>query len=189
METPSAPPWPPSSDPRWAFSSPLPSWTPTVNPQSQFSVHIKPREPPTFSGERGQDVVSWLRTVEDYFRLVNCTEEQRVAYLILALSGNARVWWDAELQSRGDQVPSTVAEFRMLLRAQFELPMCEHKARAELCNLAQKKGESACAYMACTKALIHKVPGYDMRTALHQWLTGLHPPYRLEAAKVGPKDI
>ena len=127
--------------------------------------------------------------MDDYFRLVNCTKEQKIAYLILALTSNARIWWDAEMQSRGDQVPSTVAEFRMLLKAQFESPMREHKARHELCNLAQRKGESASAYMARTKALIHKVPGYDMRTALHQWMMGLRQPYRLEAAKMGPKSM
>ena len=174
---------------QWPFTSPLPVSAPMGNSQSPFSVQIKPREPQPFSGERGQDVVSWLRTVDDYFRLVHCTEEQQIAYLILALTGNARVWWDAEMQARGDHVPNTVAEFRMLLRAQFESPMREHKARAELCKLAQRKGENASAYMARTKALLHKVPGYDMRTALHQWVVGLRAPYRLEVAKTGPKDM
>ena len=43
--------------------------------------------------------------------------------------------------------------------------------------------------MARTKSLLHKVPGYDMKTALQQWLLGLRQPYRLEAAKAFPKDF
>ena len=43
--------------------------------------------------------------------------------------------------------------------------------------------------MARTKSLLHKVPGYDMKTALQQWLLRLRQPYRLEAAKAFPKDL
>ena len=67
---------------------------------SPFSVHIKPREPPVFSGEQGQDVVTWVRTVKDYLEFVTCSEQQTIAYIILLLAGNARVWWDAEYVSR-----------------------------------------------------------------------------------------
>ena len=81
---------------------------------SPFSVHIKPREPPVFSGERGQDVVTWLRTVEDYLEFVTCSERQAIAYIILLLAGNARVWWDSEYVSRGYRRPDTLEEFKML---------------------------------------------------------------------------
>ena len=43
--------------------------------------------------------------------------------------------------------------------------------------------------MARMKALLYKVPGYDQRTALQQWLLGLKQPYRLEAAKGFPKTL
>ena len=61
----------------------------------------------------------------------------------------------------------------MLLRAQFESPVRETRARTELLNLAQRKGENAVTYMARTKSLLHRVPGYDMKTALQQWILGL----------------
>ena len=77
----------------------------------------------------------------------------------------------------------------MLLQAQFESPVRETRARTELLHLHQRKGENACTYMARTKSLLHKVPGYDMKTALQQWLFGLRQPYRLEAAKAFPKDL
>ena len=55
---------------------------------SPFFVHIKPREPPVFIGDKGQDVVSWLKTIEDYLEL-SYSEHQAIAYVILLLSGNA----------------------------------------------------------------------------------------------------
>ena len=156
---------------------------------SPFSVHIKPREPPVFTGERGQDVVTWLRTVDDYLEFVTCSERQAIAYIILLLAGNARVWWDSEFISRGYQRPDTIEEFKILLRAQFESPVRETRARTELLNLSQRKGENACTYMARTHSLLHRVPGYDMKTALQQWVLGLRQPYRLEAAKAAPKTL
>ena len=75
----------------------------------------------------------------------------------------------------------------MLLRSQFESLVRENRARTKLLSLAQRKGENACIYMACTKSLLHRVPGYDMKTALQQWILGLWQPYRLEAAKSAPK--
>ena len=136
-------------------------------------MHIKPREPSLFTGEKGQDVVTWLSTVDDYFALVDCTKSQKVAYLILLLDKNARCWWNAEFVARGHQRPETSEEFKMLLQAQFESPVRETRARTELLNLSQRKGENACTYMARTKSLLHKVPGYDTKTALQQWLLGL----------------
>ena len=90
--TPSAPPLPAR---QWSFSQPLSQALPNTSNNS-FSVHIKPREPPVFTGEKGQDVVSWLRTVEDYLEFVTYSESQAIAYVILLLSGNARIWWDSK---------------------------------------------------------------------------------------------
>ena len=111
----------------------------TPDHDSPFAVHIKPREPPIFTGERGQDVISWLRTVKDYLEFVSCSERQAIAYMILLLAGNARVWWDAEYTSRGNNRPETVEEFKMLIRAQFESPVRETRARTELLHLSQRE--------------------------------------------------
>ena len=77
----------------------------------------------------------------------------------------------------------------MLLKAQFESPVRETRARVELIHLGQKKGENTSTYMARTKTLLHKVPGYDLKTALQQWVLGLRQPYRLEAAKASPQTL
>ena len=91
--------------------------------------------------------------------------------------------------SRGNKRPESIEEFKLLLRAQFESPVREQRARTELLTLAQKKGENAVTYMARTKSLLHRVPGYDMKTALQQWILGLRQPYRLDAAKENPRTL
>ena len=70
--SPSAPPL--AAEPR-SFSQPLSQALPNTS-NNPFSVHIKPREHPVFTGDKGQDVVSWLRTVEDYLEFVTCSERQ-----------------------------------------------------------------------------------------------------------------
>ena len=76
-----------------------------------------------------------------------------------------------------------------MLHGQFESPVRETRAQTELLQLSQKKGENAIMYMAHTKSLLHHVPGYDMKTALQQWILGLWQPYRLEATKAAPKTL
>ena len=79
--------------------------------------------------------------------------------------------------------------FKSILRAQFESPVRESRARIELLKLAQWKGENACTYMARTKSPLYKVPGFEMKSALQQWILGLRQPYRLEAAKSAPQTL
>jgi hypothetical protein len=155
-----------------------------------FQCTIKPRDPPHFSGEKGQDVITWLGMVDDYFAVTSPpTERQAVAYMILLLSGNARAWWQAEYQSRGYTRPDTVAELQMLLRAAFESPVREQRARTELLRLQQRSGENAATYMARTKALLTRVPGYDTKTVIQQWVLGLRQPHRYEVAKTYPRTL
>ena len=62
-------------------------------------MHIKPHEPLVFTGEKVQDVVLWLWAVEDYLEFVTCSKHQAIAYIMLLLSGHARIWWDAGFMS------------------------------------------------------------------------------------------
>ena len=138
---------------------------------------IKPQDPLTFSGDKGQDVITWLGMIDDFLELTQPTEAQAVVYTIMALIGNARAWWQSEYQSRGYTRPATIAELKMLIRAAFESPVREQRARTELLRLSQRQGENAQAYMARTKALLTKIPGYDLKMVLHQWVLGLRAPF------------
>ena len=139
---------------------------PPVHQSSLFNVSIKPREPPPFSGDKGQDVVAWRHQVDDYLEFVQPDERQAMAYIILLLHGNARICWEAEYVARGYHRPDRVLELKLLLRTAFESPVREQRARSELLTLQQRSGENASTYMAQTRALLHKVPGYDEKNAL-----------------------
>ena len=76
-----------------------------------------------------------------------------------------------------------------MLRARFESPIHESRARTKLLKLSQRKGEDACAYMAWTRSLLQRVPGIDEKTALLLWIYGLREPFRFEAAKTNPKIV
>ena len=119
-----------------------------------------------FTEDKGQDIVAWLHQVDDYLEFVQADERQAVAYLILLLKDNAQLWWEAEFVTMGYRCPDTVLELKLLLQTAFESPVREQRARSELLNLQQRSGENACTYMARTRALLHKVPGYDEKTAL-----------------------
>jgi hypothetical protein len=166
----------PTMQNQWTFAQPQAQALPD-HTASPFSVHIRPREPPVFTGERGQDFVSWLRTVEDYLECVTYSERQAIAYVILLLAGEARVWWDTQCISFGNKKPESLEELKALLRAHFDSPVREMRARAELLRLSEKQGEDACTYMARTRSLMHKVPGFDEKTAVLKWIYGLRQPF------------
>ena len=75
-------------------ANPLPP--PHSDVGSQFHFTVKPKEPPTFSGDRGQDVIMWLGKVNDFLALTRLPEEQSVIYTIMLLTGNARAWWQSD---------------------------------------------------------------------------------------------
>ena len=133
--------------------------------------------------------MSWLRTVEDYLDAVPCSEQQAIVFVILLLGSTAREWWDAECISRGERRPESLEELKRLLRARFESPIRESRARTRLLKLSQKTGEDACKYMARTRSLLQRVPRTDEQTALWWWIYGLRQPFRFEAAMSDPKTL
>ena len=62
------------------LASPKPPQRTEAEPQFRFTV--KPREPPTFSGDGGQDVIVWLGIVNDFLELTRLPKQQAVAYII-----------------------------------------------------------------------------------------------------------
>ena len=74
---------------QWTYTQPHIQTLP-VHTASPYMGHLNPRKPPVFTGERGQDFVSWLRTVEDYLDAVPlCSEQQAIVFVILLLGGTA----------------------------------------------------------------------------------------------------
>ena len=71
---PSIQPYSPHRRRQWIYTQPHRQTLP-VHTASPCVGHLSPRKPPVYTGERGQDFVSWLRTVEDYLDAVPCSEQ------------------------------------------------------------------------------------------------------------------
>ena len=76
--TPNASPLPTG---QWSFSQPLPQ---------AMSDPSHRHKPLMFTGDKGQDMVSWRKTIEDYLGFVSCSEHQPIACIILLLLENAQ---------------------------------------------------------------------------------------------------
>ena len=75
------------------------------------------------------------------------------------------------------------------MRAAFESPLREQRARTELVRLIYGYDETVPCYMARLKILLTKIPEHDIQMALHQWTLGLRQPFKVELAKMYPKTL
>ena len=157
----------------------------------RLQIQMKPKEPPTFTGRKDQDVDIWLHQVEDYFALTKPSDEDGVAYLVLLLSHFARDWWEAEVKAHRGRQPSTIEEMKMLLREAFSSPLRERHARAEIRNLRQKQGEDYREYASRFKSLLARLPAgsYSDAIAMDDWIFGLNPPYGERVMALKPKTL
>ncbi|XP_022850735.1 uncharacterized protein LOC111372597 [Olea europaea var. sylvestris] len=58
-------------------------------------------KPPTFDGAPGPRVIEgWLRKLERIFRLINCTDAQKVQCAEFMFIGDESYWWDSMSQTR-----------------------------------------------------------------------------------------
>jgi hypothetical protein len=67
------------------------------NPRDQArssNVEFLATQPPTFTeASEPLEADHWLRTIESKFKLLNCTEIQKMSFAGQQLRGDARAWW------------------------------------------------------------------------------------------------
>ena len=78
--------------------------------------------PPTFKGRYDPDgAQEWLKAIEKIFRVMNCTEEQKVRFGTHMLAGEADDWWVSArsvLEGSGEEITWAVFS-REFLRKYF----------------------------------------------------------------------
>ena len=67
-------------------------------PAIPVSSKPKPSKPPSFAGERGESIDTWIKQVERYFRLSDIPEEDQVEWGASFLTKNAASWFEVENQ-------------------------------------------------------------------------------------------
>ena len=122
--------------------------------------------PPTFKGRYDPDgAQEWLKAIEKIFRVMNCTEEQKVRFGTHMLAGEADDWWvnaRSVLEGSGEEI--TWAVFRIeFLRKYFPEDV---RAKKEIEFLELKQGNlSVTEYVAKFEELAKFYTHYAAETA------------------------
>ena len=149
---------------------------------------LKGPTPPTFRGEVGHAVDTWLRSMQkqfDFFGLTEFPDEHsRIRYAALYLEGAAMEWWE-QLPSRASVV--TFAEFETALRLRFRPMQAAHVARQRLAALKQRGRVSG----YCSLFLTELMPIKDMAPAdqIFHFRQGLDHLLAIEVLKKDPKTL
>jgi len=76
----------------------------------------------TFEGTEGQNVVeAWLIDIDVLYTTLGCTDEQKVQYLALKLTGEAGRWWNARKVLLGEETVTTWEMFKWSTTGTFFL--------------------------------------------------------------------
>ena len=86
----------------------VPGVAPAMDSQYVGLAEFRKNDPPSFRGEHDPRVaVEWLQGMEKIFRVMRCTDQQKVDYATYMLQAEAENWWDstrAGMEARGNQI-------------------------------------------------------------------------------------
>jgi len=108
----------------------------TTSPNN--SQIIKPRKPPSFSNNAGQNAAVWLRQMQNYLNLANIDSSTWVVYAETYLDNDALQWWVNYLDST-NSISSEVewSTFCMVFLQRFQTVASEATALTQLQTLKQ----------------------------------------------------
>jgi len=90
------------------------------NRQEATYVDFTDTRPPVFTkADEPLEADDWLRTMEQKFDLIPCTEYQKPAFAAQQLRGAASAWWANLVAMQPAGIPITWAEFRTAFRAHY----------------------------------------------------------------------
>jgi len=77
-------------------------------------------QPPLFhKAEDPLEADAWIRTMEDKFGILNCTEVDKAAFVVQQLRGPAKIWWANYLAMQPTERQIPWSEFREIFRAHY----------------------------------------------------------------------
>ncbi|XP_058741301.1 uncharacterized protein LOC131613670 [Vicia villosa] len=122
--------------------------------------------PPVFEGEHEPDKAqAWLKAIEKIFRVMNCTDAQKVQFGTHMLEKEAEDWWNNTLQRfEEDGIEVTWDLFRDVFLENYFPKDCRGKKEVEFLELKQGNGTVA-VYDARFQELIKYCPHYNTANA------------------------
>lgn len=127
---------------------------PPKNDNRSLYKRFKEMSPLTFSGTPGSWLAGkWITQLEKIFRVLDCSDEQRVLLAAFTLEGEAEHWWRTSLQvQQVEGMPMTWAEFLKKFNDKYVSEQVRDKKMMKFLNLMQRNG-SVEAYEAKFAAL------------------------------------
>jgi hypothetical protein len=148
----------------------------------------KPSKPPSFGGDRGESVDTWIKQVERYFRLSDIPEEDQVEWGASFLTKNAASWFEVENQraeTAGNNL--TWITFARAIRKRFKPVNAEENARERLGRL--KQTGSVTAYAHAFRILMQDLPDMHENDALHYFKKGLKENVAIQVGLRNPLNV
>ena len=94
-------------------------------------------KPTKFTGKATPDEAdAWLRECEKIFRVIECTEAQKLTFFTFLLVTEAEYWWmgmQQQMQNRDEEV--TWTSFRTRFLEKYFLDSVKHEREAEFLTL------------------------------------------------------
>ncbi|XP_027912659.1 uncharacterized protein LOC114172271 [Vigna unguiculata] len=106
------------------------------NGMNEFMRH----KPPKFDGKATPDEAdAWIREIEKIFRVLGCSNAQKLEYAIFLLNGEAEYWWGGMqrmMEARNEVIDWT--SFRTKFMGQYFPDSARHEREAEFLTLLQR---------------------------------------------------
>jgi Ty3 transposon capsid-like protein len=148
----------------------------------------KPSKPPSFAGERGESIDTWIKQVERYFRLSDIPEGDQVEWGASFLTRNAASWFEVENQraeTAGNDLTWTV--FTRAIRKRFKPANAAENAREKLGRL--KQTGSVTAYAHAFRIIMQDLPDMHENDALHYFKKGLKENVAIQVGLRNPLNV
>jgi hypothetical protein len=134
----------------------------------------------TFEGTEGPNVVeAWLTDIDVLYTTLGCTDEQKVQYIVLQLTGEAKRWWTARKVLLGERTIITWEMFKEEYNRRF-FPRSHRQLRAiEFQNLVQGDmtvEQYSARFMELARFAANLIP--EEETKAERFENGLNPRIR-----------
>ncbi|KAG0205410.1 hypothetical protein BGX28_002981 [Mortierella sp. GBA30] len=146
---------------------------------------LKPARIKPYEGAIDADLcLNFIDNQEEYFNIVNLSQNLWVKYTAVNLDGDAKAWW----RNSDLTINSPWKDFRAAFIEYHTPPNAVAAARYELERLKQKL-LSVKEYSSRFRRLLRLIPDMDAGTALHIYMNGLEPDTGKEVRLRQPENL
>ena len=157
----------------------------TINTIRKLTIEDIQRGTSKFTGEKGQDVIRWLKTVEAKYEAAGLSSDMKLDLVMQLLDKSAFEWF---LDNRRNFNNSWIA-FTDSLKKTFGSPNRARMAMQKLATYVQTPNQSIHQFCSEMRKLFTDVdPNMSSTMKLEYLLSKVKPSYRFELLKLKPKS-